>query len=145
MPRSAGRGSLFERLDSESPAPRMRTRQQMAAERIRAIKRHLQWLLNTRQGCLQSSPGLGLSDFNDAAIGTADLALRVRQDIERLVASYEPRVQVLRVRVCPDPDQPLDLPFRLDCLVPVHHAEEQVEIDLLIRHQDQIVRVAQGS
>ncbi|WP_414648288.1 type VI secretion system baseplate subunit TssE [Dyella sp.] len=119
----------------------MRTRQQMAAERIHAVKRHLKWLLNARQGCSQSSPDLGLSDFNDAAIGSADLALRVRQDIERLVAAYEPRVQVLSVRVCPDPDQPLDLHFRLDCLVPVHHAEEKVEIDLLIRHQDRTARV----
>lgn len=142
MPRSPGRGSLWERLEPDALPQRMRTRQQMAAERIHAIKHHLQWLLNTRQGCSQSSPDLGLSDFNDAAIGSADLVLRVRHDIERLVARYEPRVQVVGVRVCPDPDQPLDLHFRLECLVHVHNADEQVEIDLLIRHQDQSARVA---
>jgi type VI secretion system protein len=114
----------------------------VAIERIRAIKHHLQWLLNTRPGCSQSNPGLGLSDFNDAALGSVDLVQRVRQDIERMVAAYEPRVQVLNVRSCPDPDQPLDLHFRLDCLIPLLHAEEQLEIDLHIRHQDQTVHIA---
>ncbi|WP_109125968.1 type VI secretion system baseplate subunit TssE [Dyella sp. C11] len=141
MPRSLGRGSLFERLEPDAPPQRVRTRQQMAAERILAVKSHLQWLLNARQGCSLSSPDLGLSDFNDAAIGSADLSLRVRLDIQRLVAAYEPRVQVLGVRLCPDVDQPLDLHFRLDCVIPVNNAEEQVEIDLLIRHQDQTARV----
>lgn len=141
MPRLPERGSLFERLDGDAPPTRTRTQQQLAAERVQAIKRHLQWLLNARQGCSQSSPDLGLSDFNDAVIGSADLTLRVRQDIERLVEAYEPRVQVLNVRACPDPDQPLDLHFRLDCLVPLHHSEEQVEIDLLIRNQDQTAHI----
>ena len=113
----------------------------MASERIGAIKRHLQWLLNTREGCSQSSPDLGLSDFNDAAVGSADLVVRVRRDIERLIAAYEPRVHVLGVRATPDPEQPLDLHFRLDCLVPIQNVEEKLEIDLLIRHQDQSARV----
>ena len=47
MPRSPGRGSLFERLDPDLPPRRTRTRQEMAAERIRAIKRQLPELIVT--------------------------------------------------------------------------------------------------
>lgn len=141
MPRTAGQGSLFERLDPDTAPRHAFSRQDQARERIQAIKRHLEWLLNTRQGCSLSSPELGLRDFNDASMGSADLQLRVSEDIRRSVAAYEPRVKVLGVNVRTDPAQPLDLHFRLDCLVPIHNMEEQVEIDLVINGQDRSTRI----
>lgn len=141
MPRFAGQGSLFERLDPDAPPGRVQSRQTLAAERIRAIKRHLQWLLNARRGCSQSSPDLGLRDFNDASVGSTDLLLQVREDITKLIAAFEPRVRVLDVRARPSSDRPLDLHFRLDCLVPLLNREEQMEIDLVIHHQDQSAQV----
>ncbi|MCD0499416.1 type VI secretion system baseplate subunit TssE [Achromobacter sp. MY14] len=136
MPRSRGQGSLFERLVPHAAPRRTRSRHELAAERIHAIKRHLERILNSRRGCSMSSPGLGLHDFNDAAMGSADLLLHVSQDIRASVAAYEPRVKVLSVHSRPDPAQPLSLNFRLECLVPVFNQEEQVEIDLVIHHQD---------
>ncbi|MDE1139873.1 MAG: type VI secretion system baseplate subunit TssE [Paraburkholderia tropica] len=140
MPRSRGQGSLFERLDPD--APPVRNRQQQVAGRVLAIRQHLQWLLNSRQGCSQSSPELGLRDFNDALAGTTDLMLRLRGEIEVMVRAFEPRVVVLGVRACPRDEQPLDLHFRLDCLVPVQHKDEQVEIDLVISHRNRQAHVA---
>lgn len=134
MPRKPGQGSLFERLEPDAPPRRTLTRPDLAAERIGAIKRHLGWLLNARQGCSSSSPELGLPDFNDAAIGSADLQLQVAQHIHRVVAAFEPRVRVVSVRPVADLAQSLELHFRLCCLVPLFNAFEQVEIDLVI-HQ----------
>lgn len=141
MPRSPGQGSLFERLDPDAPPRRSRSRQDLAAARIQAIKRHLELILNSRRGGSQSSPELGLQDFNDAAIGSADLLLRVGQDIRQSVAAFEPRVKVLGVHARPDALQPLNLNFRLDCLVPVANAQELVEIDLVIHRPDRYARI----
>lgn len=141
MPRSPGQGSLFERLDLDLPPRRSRTRQEVATERIRAIKRQLEWILNARQGSSQSSPGLGLRDLNDAAIGAVDLRQQVCLDIHAAVAAYEPRVRVVDVRPLPEADVSLDLSFRLVCRVPLNNQEEQVEIDLLFHHQGRQVRV----
>ncbi len=141
MPRSPGRGSLFERLDPDHPPRRTRTRQEMAAERIRAIKRQLEWILNSRQGSSQSSPGLGLRDLNDAAIGAVDLRQQVCLDIHAAVAAYEPRARVVEVKPLPGADASLNLGFRLVCRVPVNNLEEQVEISLLFHHQGRQVRV----
>jgi len=141
MPVSVDQGSLFERLDADAPPRRTRSRQDIAIARVQAIKRHLELILNSRRGCSQSSPTLGLQDFNDAAIGSADLLLQVSQDIRESVAAFEPRIKVVRVQARPEPMQPLDLNFRLDCLVDVASAEEKMEIDLVIHRADRYARV----
>ncbi|KRC68786.1 Lysozyme [compost metagenome] len=141
MPRSPGQGSLFERLEPDALPRRSRSRRDLAVARIHAIKRHLELILNSRRGCSQSSPELGLQDFNDAAIGSADLLVQVSQDIRQSVAAFEPRVKVIGVHARPDALQPLNLNFRLDCLVPVANAEEKVEIDLVIHRPDRYARI----
>ncbi|WMD21236.1 type VI secretion system baseplate subunit TssE [Achromobacter seleniivolatilans] len=141
MPRSRGQGSLFERLVPDALPRRTRSRQDLAAERIHAIKRHLEHILNSRRGCSMSSPGLGLQDFNDASMGSADLLLLVSKNIRASITAYEPRVKVVAVHSRPDSSQPLSLNFRLECLVPVLNTEEQVEIELVIHHQDRYTRV----
>jgi type VI secretion system protein len=141
MPRSPGQGSLFERLDLDLPPRRSRTRRDVAAERVRAIKRQLEWILNSRQGSSQSSPGLGLRDLNDAAIGSVDLRQQVCLDIHSAVAQYEPRARVIDVKPLADTETSLELGFRLVCMVPLNNKEEQVEIDLLFHHQGRQVRV----
>ncbi|WP_053060337.1 type VI secretion system baseplate subunit TssE [Burkholderia contaminans] len=106
MPRTLGQGSLFERLDPELAPRRLRTSQDLAAERIQAIKRHLEWVLNARQGCSSSSPELGLPDFNDVAVDSADLRHRLGEHIHAVVSEFEPRVTVTRVRPAPVEAQP---------------------------------------
>ncbi|NWL75391.1 type VI secretion system baseplate subunit TssE [Pseudomonas taiwanensis] len=141
MPRSPGQGSLFERLDPDLPPRRARTQQDLAAERVRAIKNHLELLLNARRGGSQSCPELGLPDMNDAGAGQMDLRNQICLDIREAVAAYEPRVQVVDVRPLITGEQPLGLRFRLHCLVPVRDASEQVELDLLVHHRQQRINV----
>ncbi len=141
MPRSPGQGSLFERLKPDLPPRRSRTQQALATERVRAIKNHLEHLLNTRRGGSQSSPELGLPDMNDAAAGQLELRNQICQEIRELVARYEPRVQVTEVRALAASEQPLGLCFRLHCQVPLKDAAEQVEIDLLVHQRQQRIHV----
>ncbi|MGU2291770.1 type VI secretion system baseplate subunit TssE [Pseudomonas aeruginosa] len=141
MPRSPGQGSLFERLDPDLPLRRLRTRQDLATERVRAIKNHLEQLLNTRRGGSQSCPALGLPDMNDAGAGQMDLRNQICLEIREVVSTYEPRAQVVDVHPLAVNEQPLGLRFRLHCLVPVRDSLEKVEIDLLVNQRQQRIHV----
>jgi type VI secretion system protein len=136
-----GTTSLFERLEPDAPQYRRGCADEQARQRIESIKRHLEQVLNARQGCSQSSPDLGLRDFNGVTQGGNDLVIAISADIQRSVEAFEPRIKVTGVRYQPDPDVPLELNFRLDCQVRVNHKEEQVQIDVAMRGRDGYTRV----
>lgn len=133
MSHGNGHGSLFERLVPQPRPPLSLCRQEHAAQEVAAIKRHLHRLFNTRQGCSQSSPGMGLADFNGHA-NAAVLMNRIAADIRTTVEIYEPRLKVLNVQFLPDPGQPLALNFRLDCRLCTDVQTETVQIELVILH-----------
>ena len=132
-------GSLFERLDPTSPQASLRG-QSDVAERVRAIKRQLEALLNARRGGSASSPEFGLPDFNDAAVGSADLMLRITRGIREAIETNEPRVQVKEIRALPGAGS-LDLTFRIECEVAAGSRDEMVEIDLIMNGHNRHYRV----
>ena len=134
-------GSLFERLEPDAPRYRPGSADEQARQRVEAIKRHLEQVLNSRQGCSQSSPELGLRDFNGVTQASSDLVVAISADIRRSVQAFEPRITVTGVRYQPNPDQPLELNFRLDCQVRVNHKEEQVQIEVAMHGRDGYTRV----
>ncbi|WP_256831561.1 type VI secretion system baseplate subunit TssE [Pseudomonas sp. Pse1] len=134
-------GSLFERLEHDAPRYRPGSADEQARQRVEAIKRHLEQVLNSRQGCSQSSPELGLRDFNGVTQASSDLVVAISADIRRSVEAFEPRITVTGVRYQPDPDLPLELNFRLDCQVRVNHKEEQVQIEVAMHGRDGYTRV----
>ncbi|MCU1782066.1 type VI secretion system baseplate subunit TssE [Pseudomonas sp. 13B_2.1_Bac1] len=136
-----GRTSLFERLEADAPRYHPGSADTQARQRIEAIKRHLEQVLNSRQGCSQSSPELGLRDFNGVTQASSDLVVAISADIRRSVEAFEPRIKVTGVRYQPDPDLPLELNFHLDCQVRVNHKEEQVQIEVAMRGRDGYTRV----
>ena len=132
-------GSLFERLDPTSPQASLRG-QSDVAERVRAIKRQLEALLNARRGGSASSPEFGLPDFNDAAVGSADLMLRITRGIREAIETNEPRVQVKEIRALPGAGS-LDLTFRIECEMAAGSRDEMVEIDLIMNGHNRHYRV----
>ena len=136
-----GRASLFERLEPDAPRYRPGTADEQARQRIDAIKRHLEHVLNARQGCSQSSPELGLRDFNGAAQGSSDLVIAISADIRRSIEAFEPRINVIAVRFQPDPDEPQRLSFHLDCQVQLDHRDQQVQIDVALHGRDGYTRI----
>lgn len=133
--------SLFERLELDAPVRQRLTREQLARQQVDAIKQHLERLLNARRGCSQSSPQLGLSDFNAGAIGSADLVIHINADIRRSVEAFEPRIKVRSVRFEPDPQLPLELTFRLDCQVRLNNQDELVQLTVAMHGQNRYTRV----
>lgn len=133
--------SLFERLEPDAPRYRPGSTDEQAGQRVEAIKRHLEHVLNSRQGCSQSSPELGLRDFNGVTQASSDLVVAISADIRRSVEAFEPRITVIGVHYQPDPDLPLELNFRLDCQVRVNHKDEQVQIEVAMHGRDGYTRV----
>lgn len=132
-------GSLFERLDPTSPGAN-RQGQSNAAERVHAIKRQLEALLNSRRGSSASTPNFGLPDFNEAAVGSADLMLRITRGIREAIEASEPRVSIKEIRSIPNAGS-LDLTFRIDCAMTAGTRAETVEIDLIMNGQNRHYRV----
>jgi type VI secretion system protein len=132
-------GSLFERLDPRSPQASLRG-QSDVAERVRAIKRQLEALLNARRGGSASSPEFGLPDFNDSAVGSADLMLRITRGIREAIEANEPRVRVREIRSLPGAGS-LDLSFRIDCTMSAGTNAEMLEIDLIMNGHNRHYRV----
>ncbi|MDF0729257.1 type VI secretion system baseplate subunit TssE [Pseudomonas entomophila] len=133
--------SLFDRLTAPLTTQRERSRHAAAGQRFEVIKRHLETLLNTRQGCSQSSPDLGLRDFNGHDLSSGDLLQQVSADIRRTIQRFEPRIQVCTLKAVPDANAPLELHFLLDCQVQVENHTEQLEIELLVNGHNRYTRV----
>ena len=132
MARKLGQGSLFERLEPDAPLRRSLQGRSDVSDRVRAVKRQIEALLNTRRGGSQSSPEFGLPDFNDAAAGSTDLLLRIARGIREAIETHEPRLLIQDVRFMPRADAPLELTFRLHCALRVESHAEAIEIDLIM-------------
>jgi len=125
-------GSFFERLDPDLPVVRSVDDSNQLAAVVGAIKRHLEWLLNSRQGNSQSAPELGLSDFNDATGGSTDFTLKIARNIKETIQRYEPRVIVQDVEYSPNPDSPLELTFKVIGQIPLKQNNKEVLIELIL-------------
>ena len=132
---------FFDRLMTDQLANRTPSRQENVAEKFAAIKRHLETLLNARQGCSQSSPELGLRDFNGHDASSGDLLKQVSADIHRTIRRFEPRVHVRSLNAMPDCHAPLELHFKLDCYVQVNNQKEQLQLELLVNGHSGHTRV----
>lgn len=133
--------SLFGRLMAQPLERRVMTRQENASAKIARLKHHLETLLNTRQGCSQSSPELGLRDFNGYDLSGGDLLQQITADIRHTVQRYEPRIAIRALKAVPAEHTPLELHFQLDCLVQVNNRAEQLQLELLVNGLSRLTRV----
>lgn len=97
---------------------------------IESIVRHLQRILNTRQGSVPIDPMFGVPDFtNLASAYTSTLNAQIERDIRGLVDRYEPRLKNVSLKMLEERPDALSLSFELsgsvmidDRLVPVRMA-----------------------
>ena len=125
-------GSFFERLDPDLPITRTIDDSHQLEAIVGAIKRHIEWLLNSREGNSQSAPELGLSDFNDATGGSTDFTLKIANNIKETIQRYEPRVTVQDVEYSPNPDNPLELTFKVVGQLTLRQHNKEVLIELVL-------------
>ncbi len=108
-----------------------------------AVKRDLEWLLNTRrlaagipEGLEELSTSLaayGLPDFTGLGTDESSGQAKVRASIEDAIRSFEPRLQDVNVTLEPQRETERALRFRIDALLMIDPAPEPVTFDTTLR------------
>jgi type VI secretion system protein ImpF len=119
-----------------------------------AVRRDLEWLLNSRRTIvdipedlteLQSSVAVfGLPDFTGVGAKSPSDQTRLRYSIERAVKIFEPRLERVVVSVVPAEGSERSLRFQIDGMLKVDPAPEPVTFDTLLQ-LDRSVYVVRGS
>lgn len=126
-------GTLFERIRHAGESNLHNANGKMFRQ---SICRNLQNILNTRYGSCQSSPELGIIDFNDVSTFTADFRTVVTQTIKDCILRYEPRITQVDVSTVSHRNTQLDLHFHLFVWVSLDGIRDMLEFDLsLDNHQ----------
>ncbi|TQM89974.1 type VI secretion system baseplate subunit TssE [Roseinatronobacter monicus] len=124
--------SLLERLRADDLKVPLRS-QDAISDRITSIESNLLRVLNGRAGESASTPGFGLIDMNDAAVGSRDLLAAISRDISRAIAEGEARVFDVEVIFDRADNRGMELLFSIQAKTLISHRNEQISIDLVIR------------
>lgn len=148
-PRDAERtvqASVLDRLidaDLERTADPPATWAQSVRELKNALRRDLEWLLNTRRivepaparfGELQRSLyHFGLPDITALSAGSLEARERLRRQVQEAITHYEPRLANVRVTVAhTDDGGRRELRFVVDGLLRMEPSPEQVVFDTVL-------------
>jgi type VI secretion system protein len=101
--------TLLERLADPDPSAQ-RTIRQNTQSLVDSVMRHLQRMLNTRQGHVPIQPDYGMPDITDCAEGAPEAVDRIRRAIRNSVEMFEPRLRRVRITHLPASDD-LNLHF----------------------------------
>ena len=122
------------RVSTEPPASRSRSLVQLKE----AVKRDLEWLLNSRQspGASTGLPHLdasawsyGLPDLSTSSLTSTVDRERLRLTIEAVIRRFEPRLQRVEVTQVEARASDRSIRFRIDAMLRVHPASEPVTFD----------------
>jgi type VI secretion system protein len=103
---------LLERIRSLQKDPLKRKRGESATA-LDSIMRHLQRILNTKQGNVPIAPDFGLPDLTDLHQNHLDSLRWFERAIRQTIQKYEPRLKAIRVRFVPNEADPLSLSFQI--------------------------------
>ncbi len=118
------------------PEPRRSTG---LAQLKEAVKRDLEWLLNTRRLIVEppdDTPQLGnslltygLPDFTHANLGLLENKGELRRIIEEAIARFEPRLSHVAVTMLEGSPTDRSLRFRIDAVLDVEPSPEAISFD----------------
>lgn len=102
----ANERTLFERiLDPERKIPRSsRERKELLCE---SILKHLQRLLNSREGCCLTLTDYGMPDIESRAGSKIELAHELETALRNTIQRYEPRLRRVVVKMEPSEEEKL--------------------------------------
>ena len=109
-----------------------KTDAEIVSDLIRSIKKNIELVLNSKEGCTLCAPDFGLKDFNDATATTRSLSQTIIADILSSLERYEPRVHITRIEYIHDAYNPLQLNFRITCVVLLRQKNELTELNIIL-------------
>ena len=126
-------------VKQEAPASRQKSLRDLKA----AVKRDLEWLLNSRQivggipeelkETSHSLAAFGLPDFTGVSLKNVGEQAFVRRTIERAISLFEPRLEDVLVLLIPGEGGEQVMRFRIDARLKVEPAPEPVTFDTLLQ------------
>jgi len=139
--------SVLDRLldtEPEKQVERIATRSVTVAELKNALRRDLEWLLNTRRPHEPLPTGLeevprslyyfGLPDFTSMGRDSADTHKRLARLVEETITTFEPRLTGVKVQVqSTDRIQFGELHFIIEGMLQMDPAPEMVSFDTLLQ------------
>lgn len=151
--------SLLDRLidtepDSSSEPPL--TWAQSVRDLKRAVRRDLEWLLNTRR-IVEPAPAewrevprsvyhYGMPDITSLAAQSVSARDWLRKQVEETITLFEPRLTRVRVKVAaPEPGGPRELRFTVEALLQMEPSPEQVVFDTVLEVTSASFEVRGGS
>ena len=132
---------IDERPDQSREAPA--TRQTSLRLLKQAVKRDLEWLLNTRatpqavpEGLTEVSRSLalyGLPDLTTVSVKNPDDRVRLRDAVAETVRVFEPRLEGVEVNLEGEDDAGRSIRFRIDARLKVDPVPEPVTFDTTLQ------------
>lgn len=135
---------FWNRIKSASrntDAIKRKTEVEVVSDLIRSIKKNIELVLNSKEGCTLCAPDFGLKDFNDATATTRSLSQTIISDIRVSLERYEPRVRITRIEYIPDVYDVLQLNFRITCVVLLKQKNELTELNIILDSSNKKFRV----
>lgn len=148
--------SVLDRLTDGEEAALGSTTWKESVERLkRAVRRDLEWLLNTRRiaepapdqyaEVQRSMYHFGVPDITSLSRDAPDTYIRLQRYVEEAIELFEPRLANVRVSLVQDIDQDRrKLHFLIEALLRMDPTPEQVAFDTIIEMASGEVEVRSG-
>jgi type VI secretion system protein len=103
---------LLERLRTWEREPAKRGRED-TRRIVDSVLRHLQRILNTKQGNVPIAEDYGVPDFTDLLYSYPESVKEIERTIRLAIQKYEPRLKAVRVSFTPQEEDLLSLRFQI--------------------------------
>ncbi len=80
---------------------------------VDSVLRHLQRILNTKQGNVPIAEDYGIPDFTDLLKSAPESLKEIERAIQLVIQKYEPRLKGVRVSFIPEDEDALSLHFQI--------------------------------
>lgn len=150
--------SVFDRLidrDPKSPRDKIPDSSESVRRLKQSVQRDLEVLLNTRNPLFdlpveftevrRSVASFGLPDFSGMNIRNPKDRQRLKQSIEQVIRTFEPRLTEVSVGMLPSRDTHQLLKFRIDAQLILEPTPEPVTFDMEIQLKNYQYRVHEGN
>lgn len=132
--------SVLDRLLSEEDRPM--TRAQSIHFLREALRRDMEWLLNTRRSPSRELDrfgdakytvlGYGLPDTSAMSLSSSLDRKRLQRNVEECIARFEPRLQHVRVQLSEGSLKDRQLRFHIEAEIRLHPSPEEVAFDTVL-------------
>jgi type VI secretion system protein len=128
---------LLERLRIWDREPERRAKND-PKKIVDSVIRHLQKILNTRQGNVPIAEDYGVPDFTDFLHSYPESLREIEKAIRQTIQKYEPRLRAVRVHFIPQDDDVLSLRFQIMARLAIDEGKTPVFIETLVDSEGKV-------